>query len=152
LVIDDPPHFKYAATLPCYLSLIACFADVNVSQGSVETYARSGGTTYNQITANLLVKKIVNRLRIMVVGLCPHFFAPPCIASEMQQPRSAIASIAAIRRNDVAWLSQLANGLSQLSVVAHWNFRSKYCYVPHSQLAPPTPPALPALRFTTPPT
>ena len=30
-------------TLPCNLSLVACFADINVSQGSVATYARCDG-------------------------------------------------------------------------------------------------------------
>ena len=30
------------ATLPCNLSLMACFAEINVSQGSVATYARRG--------------------------------------------------------------------------------------------------------------
>jgi len=29
------PHFKYASTLPCNLSLGACFADINVSLDSV---------------------------------------------------------------------------------------------------------------------
>jgi len=28
-------HFKYVATLPCNLLLMACFADINVSQGIV---------------------------------------------------------------------------------------------------------------------
>jgi len=36
-------HRKYLATLPCDLSLMARFADINVSQGSVATYARCGG-------------------------------------------------------------------------------------------------------------
>ena len=31
-------HLKYLATLPCDLSLMACFADINASQGSVATY------------------------------------------------------------------------------------------------------------------
>jgi len=34
--LTTPPHLKYAATLPCNLSLSACSAD-NVSQGSVAT-------------------------------------------------------------------------------------------------------------------
>ena len=38
-----PPHLKYVATLPCNLSLMACFAYTNVSQGIVATYARCGG-------------------------------------------------------------------------------------------------------------
>ena len=29
------PNLKYAATLPCNLSLMACFAEINVSQGAV---------------------------------------------------------------------------------------------------------------------
>ena len=33
--------------------LMACFADTNVSQGTVATYARSGGNAYNQFIANL---------------------------------------------------------------------------------------------------
>ena len=33
-------NLKYVATLPCNLSLMACFADINVSQGSVATYAK----------------------------------------------------------------------------------------------------------------
>ena len=32
---------------------MACFADINVSQGSAATYARNAGITYNQFTANL---------------------------------------------------------------------------------------------------
>jgi len=38
LVFKNSPHLKYVATLPCNLSLRACFADINVSQGSVATY------------------------------------------------------------------------------------------------------------------
>jgi len=44
---------KYAATLPCNLSLMACFADINVSQGSVATYARCCGTFNMHLSANL---------------------------------------------------------------------------------------------------
>ena len=43
LAINNPPHLKYVVTLPCNLSLITCFADINVSQGSVATYARCSG-------------------------------------------------------------------------------------------------------------
>ena len=42
-LLTTPPHLKYVATLPCNLSLMACFADINVSQGSVARYARCGG-------------------------------------------------------------------------------------------------------------
>jgi len=81
LKANTPPHLKYAATLPCNLSLIACFADINVSQGSLATYARCGGIFNIRFTANLpwnlSVKKIVNRLRfdrIMVMSLWPRFW------------------------------------------------------------------------------
>ena len=45
------PHLKYTATL--YFVLKACFADINVSQGSVTTYARCGGIFNIHLTANL---------------------------------------------------------------------------------------------------
>ena len=32
---------------------MACFADINVSQGSAATYARCGGTFNNRLTENL---------------------------------------------------------------------------------------------------
>jgi len=38
-LLTAPPHIKYVATLLCNLSLMACFSDINVSQGSVTTYA-----------------------------------------------------------------------------------------------------------------
>jgi len=41
------------ATIPCNLSLRACFADINVSQGSVATYARCGGILNIHLTTNL---------------------------------------------------------------------------------------------------
>jgi len=75
-LLTTPPHLKYVDTLPCNLSLWACSADINVSQGSVATYARCGGIFNTHLTANLpgefSEKKIfVNRLsfdRIVVVG------------------------------------------------------------------------------------
>ena len=39
--------------LPCSLLLMTCFADNNVSQGSVATYARFGGIADFHLTANL---------------------------------------------------------------------------------------------------
>jgi len=64
-LLTIPPHLKYAATLPCNLSLMACFADTNVSQGSVATYARCGGISNMHLTANLpknlSVKHFINR-------------------------------------------------------------------------------------------
>jgi len=47
------PHLKYVATLPCNLSLMACFADVNISRGSVATYAKCRGIVDIHLTANL---------------------------------------------------------------------------------------------------
>jgi len=52
----------YVATLPCNLSLMACFGDINVSQGSVATYARCGEMFNIQLTANLLRKLLVKKL------------------------------------------------------------------------------------------
>jgi len=51
-LLTTPPHLKYVATLPCNLSLTASFADINVSQGSVATYARCGGIFNIHLTAN----------------------------------------------------------------------------------------------------
>jgi len=47
-----PPHLKYAATLPCNFSLMACFADITVSQNSVATYTKCGGICNIHLTAN----------------------------------------------------------------------------------------------------
>jgi len=53
-LLTTPPHLKYVATLPCNLSLMACFADINVSQGSVATCAKWCGLFNIHLTANLL--------------------------------------------------------------------------------------------------
>ena len=57
------------------------FADINVSQGSVATYARRGGIFNIHLTANLPgnlpIRNFFNRLRfdrIMVMSLCPRFW------------------------------------------------------------------------------
>jgi len=64
---EIPPHLAYVATLPCNLSLMTCFADINVSQGSVATYARCGGMFNIHLTANLPknlpVKKILKSVK-----------------------------------------------------------------------------------------
>jgi len=52
-LLTTPPHLKYAATLPCNLLLMACFADSNVSQGSVATQARHSGIFNMRLTTNL---------------------------------------------------------------------------------------------------
>jgi len=53
-LLTTPPYLKYVAILPCNLSLMACFADINVSQGSVATCARCNGIFNIHLTANLL--------------------------------------------------------------------------------------------------
>ena len=60
---------------------MACFADINVSQGSVATYARFGGIFNIHLTANLPrnlpVKNFLNRLtidRIMIMSLWQAIF------------------------------------------------------------------------------
>jgi len=66
---------------------MACFADINVSQGTVATCARCGGIFNIRLTANLprnlQVKKFVNRLRfgrIIVMSLWLRFLANPVYA------------------------------------------------------------------------
>jgi len=64
---------------------MACFADINVSQSSVATYARCGGIANMHLNANLLrnppVKKISKSVKVWQnygyesVAL---FFGPPC--------------------------------------------------------------------------
>ena len=81
LLLTAPPHLKYVATLPCNLSLLACFADINVSQGSVATYARCGGILNIHLSANLLrnlPEKFFNRLRFdRIMVMWPRFLAYP---------------------------------------------------------------------------
>jgi len=81
LLINNPQHLEYVATLPCII-VNRLFPNINVSQGCVATYASSGGIFNNHFSANLpgnlLVKKLVNRLRydrIIAVSLWSHFLA-----------------------------------------------------------------------------
>ena len=84
-LLSTPPHLIYVATLLCNVLLMACFADTNVSQGNVVTYARCGGTFNIHLTANLLrnllVKKICKSVKIWQnyghESVAP-FFGPPC--------------------------------------------------------------------------
>ena len=81
------PHLKYVATLPYNLSLMACFADINVSQRSVATYARRGGVFNISLTTNLpknlpvkkrfLIDSDLTELWSRVCGLT--CFGPPCM-------------------------------------------------------------------------
>jgi len=85
-LLTNPLHLKYVATLHCDMSLRARFAIINVSQGSVATRAKCGGSFNIRLTANLPrnlpVKTFLNRSRfdrIMVMSLWPGFFVgPPC--------------------------------------------------------------------------
>jgi len=81
-LLTTPQHVKYVATLPCNLSLMACFADINVSHGSVATYARCGGMFSIHLTAillwNLAVKKFGKIWQNYgYVSVAP-FFGSPC--------------------------------------------------------------------------
>jgi len=51
-LLTAPPHLKAVATLLCNLSLTACFADINVSQGNVATYAKRGGIFNTSLATN----------------------------------------------------------------------------------------------------
>ena len=66
-LLTTPPHLKYVATLPCNLSLMDCFADINFSQSSMATKARCGGIFNIHLTANLLrnLRVFFNRLRFV---------------------------------------------------------------------------------------
>ena len=59
---------RILAATSCNLSLMACFADTNVSQGNAATYARCDGTFNIHFTAhlpgNLRVKKIRKSAKI----------------------------------------------------------------------------------------
>ena len=87
-LLTNPSHLKYVATLPCNLSSMACFADDNVSQGSVATCARCGGIFEIHLTANSLrnlpVKKILKSVKNWQnyghESVAP-FFGPPCTST-----------------------------------------------------------------------
>jgi len=66
---------------------MACFADINVSQGSAATYARRGGIFNNHLTANLLKNLPVNFFEPVKIwqnygheSVAP-LFGPPCIVA-----------------------------------------------------------------------
>jgi len=64
---------------------MACFADINVSQGSVTTFARCGGSFDIHLTANLsrnlavkkILKSVKNRQNYGHECVAP-FLGPPC--------------------------------------------------------------------------
>ena len=67
-LLTTPSHLKYVATLPRNFSSKACFADINVSQGNVATYARCGVIFNKHLTTNLprsrSVKKILKSVKM----------------------------------------------------------------------------------------
>jgi len=69
-----------------FVSLVACFADINVWQGSVATYARCGGIFNMHLTANLPgnlpVKKYCKSVTIWqnYESVTPFLAHPVCIA------------------------------------------------------------------------
>jgi len=93
-LLTNPLHLKYVATLHCDMSLRARFAIINVSQGSVATRAKCGGSFNIRLTANLPrnlpMKTFLNRPRfdrIMVMSLWPGFFVgPPCRSNLWTHP------------------------------------------------------------------
>ena len=66
---------------------MACFADINVSQGSVATYARCDGIFNIHLNINLSRNLPVKKLKSVKIWQnyghesWPHFFGPPCVAS-----------------------------------------------------------------------
>jgi len=72
---------------------MACFVDINVSQGSAATYARCGGIFNNSLTTNLPrnlpVKKnlkVGSDLTESWPRVCGHTFLPTILALEMASP------------------------------------------------------------------
>ena len=64
-LLTTPPHLKCAVTLSCILSLIASFADINVSQGNAATYAGCGGIFNIRLTTILSMNLPV---KIFLIG------------------------------------------------------------------------------------
>jgi len=93
-LLTSAQHLKCAATLPCNLSLRACFAYIKVSQGSVATCARCGGIFKIHLTANLPRNLPVNFFKSVTIWQnyghesASRFFGPPCIPFEAQHPHS----------------------------------------------------------------
>ena len=96
--LATPPHVKYVATLPCNLSLIACFLtlmfhkvawqNIHVLQGYVAKYARCAETFKNHFTANFLenipVKEFEKNSQNYGHEFRFRFFGQPCILHLVQ--------------------------------------------------------------------
>jgi len=95
-LLRTPSHLQYATTLPCNLSLMAYFADINVSRGSAAIYTRRGWIFNIHLTANLLEsfsEKNLNQLRfdkIMVMRLWPCFLAHTVVCTESSSSSSRV--------------------------------------------------------------
>ena len=86
-LLTTPPHLKCVATLPCNLSLIACFLTMMFHKVVWQHMQGVVGFFNKLFTANLSrnlpVKKMGTRLRfdrIMATSLWLHFFGTSCIA------------------------------------------------------------------------
>ena len=66
-LLTTPPHPVYVATLTCNLSIMACFADTNVSQGSVATYARCDELFNTRLSANLRRNLPVKKIKLIKI-------------------------------------------------------------------------------------
>ena len=75
-LLTTPPHLKYVATLPCNLSLMACFADINV--GTVAT-CKVGWDFQYPFNCNFFKNRLIFD-RIVVMSLWPGFLAHPAEA------------------------------------------------------------------------
>ena len=73
ILTTPPAELQYVATLPGNLSLMACFADVNVSRASAATYARCGGI----LSILLQIYKFVPFA--CVYGICLQCFELPSV-------------------------------------------------------------------------
>ena len=73
ILTTPPAELQYVATLPGNLSLMACFADVNVSRASAATYARCGGI----LSILLQIYKFVPFA--CVCGICLQCFELPSV-------------------------------------------------------------------------
>ena len=85
-LLTTPPDFKYVATLPCNLSLIACFLTLMFHKVVWQHMQGMVGflvTRLLQIYQGILQwKHFVNRLtfdRTMAMSLWPHLFGPRCV-------------------------------------------------------------------------
>jgi len=106
-LLTTPPYLNcVVSTLPCNLSLMACFADTNVSQGSVATHARCGETFNIHLTANLLrnlpvkefLKSVKNWQNYGDESVAPFFW--PTLYSSMRLR----ASIYAVQCSVTSWI------------------------------------------------